>query len=163
MAGGSKPGRRAVAWFFRALWFGFLMLALAACRPGDSGPYLEFIGGGFVFNYREAQAHYGFVVRVVRELPHGVLLEAVFDNPGGGEPFVLTQPAHSGRQRYTFSSPPVTGVIEGREYHVELRIIGPADKKAIARYRKSFRSNIDQSLLPAVPTVLGPGYHANTP
>ena len=46
--------------------FAFLLFALtlAACDGGEGeGPYFEFAGGGFVFNYRYADATYGFVAQ----------------------------------------------------------------------------------------------------
>ena len=47
-------------------------LTLGACDGGgEEGPYFAFAGGGFVFNYRYAEATYGFVARVLRKPPAG--------------------------------------------------------------------------------------------
>jgi hypothetical protein len=140
------------------------VVVLVACSPGDSDePYFEFIGGGFIFNYRLAQADYGFVARPVRRIPTGMIIEAVFENPSGGEPFIIRETAKWGRTQYVFRSPPVQGVKANRDYQVELRLIDPANQHVIATYAKTFRSDVDQSILPERPTVIGPGHQPNLP
>lgn len=133
---------------------------LIACSGGDSDePYLEFIGGGFIFNYRLAEADYGFVIKPIRRIPDGTILEAEFENPGGGEPIIVRQTARWGRLEYTFRTPPVHGVKANQDYHVKLRLVDPDQKKVIATYAKIFRSDVDQSILPDKPPVIGPGHH----
>lgn len=52
---------------------------MCACSSDDSNkPYLEFAGGGFIFNYRLATTNYGFVARRVRKIPRGTIIEAEF-------------------------------------------------------------------------------------
>ncbi|MGH8707178.1 MAG: hypothetical protein ACREVD_03865 [Burkholderiales bacterium] len=132
-------------------------LALAlACSDGD-GPYLEFLGGGFVFNYRLAEADYGFVVKRLRRIPDGTVVEARLENPAGGEPFVLREAATWDRLEYVFRSPPVRGVRAGRHYRVEVRLL-EAGGKVLASYARTFRSDVDQSVLPEQAPVVGPGY-----
>lgn len=132
-------------------------LALAlACADGD-GPYLEFLGGGFVFNYRLAEADYGFVVKRLRRIPDGTVVEARLENPAGGEPFVLRETATWDRLEYVFRSPPVRGVRAGRDYRVEVRLLEPGGK-VLAAYARTFRSDVDQSVLPERSPVVGPGY-----
>ncbi|MDH3318913.1 MAG: hypothetical protein OEO84_04400 [Betaproteobacteria bacterium] len=137
-----------------------MALALAAaCSPGEGdAPYLEFLGGGFVFNYRLAQAEYGFVVKRLRRIPDGTILEAVLANPGGGEPFVLRETAAWDRLEYVFRSPPVRGVKANHDYRVEVRLIDPVDRRVLATYARAFRSDVDQSVLPERAPVVGPGY-----
>ncbi len=132
----------------------------ARCEPGaDSDePYVEFIGGGFIFNYRLAEADYGFVVKPKRCIPDGTVLEARFENPSGGEPLVVRETARWGRLQYVFRTPPVRGVKANRDYRVELRLLDPKDGHVMASYGKSFRSDVDQSVLPERPPVVGPGY-----
>ncbi|MFQ6024514.1 MAG: hypothetical protein ACE5NW_17510 [Acidiferrobacterales bacterium] len=135
------------------------VVLLVACPEGDSDkPYLEFVGGGFIFNYRLAEADYGFVAKVARRIPRGTIIEAVFENPSGEEPFVIRQTAKWGQLQYTFRTPPVRGVKAHRDYHVKLRLLDPDDQHVIATYTKTFRSNVDQSILPEHPTVIGPGH-----
>jgi len=142
-----------------------VLLWLAACEagaPGD-GPYLEFAGGGFIFNYRLATADYGFVAQVKRKLPAGSTLEARFEDPAGGPPIVIRETAVAGRTGYTFRTPALHGVVTNREYQVELRVLDAASGLAIATYRNSYHSDVDQSVLPAAPTVVGPGYQRPPP
>ena len=140
---------------------GAFLILLTSCRGSESDdrPYLEFIGGGFIFNYRLAEADYGFVAKPLRRIPDGTVLEATFENPSGGAPIVVRQNAKWGRLQYVFRTPPVQGVKANRDYKVEVRLIDPNDKHVIAIYTKSFRSDVDQSILPEHPPVVGPGYH----
>ena len=39
-------------------------------------PYLQIVGGGFIFNYRVADVFYGFTAVVQRPLPTGSIVEA---------------------------------------------------------------------------------------
>jgi hypothetical protein len=140
------------------IWLWLAAVLLLACSNVDK-PYIEFIGSGFIFNYRLAEADYGFVVKPVRRIPAGTILEAQFENPSGGEPIVIRETAKFGRLQYVFRTPPVRGVKANREYHVELRLLDPADKHVIAGYSRTFRSDVDQSMLPERPPIVGPGYH----
>ena len=65
-----------------------LAITLSACGEDASSPYLDFAGGGFIFNYRNAEAFYGFVAKPLRRLPEGAVIEARFDMPGNAAPFV---------------------------------------------------------------------------
>ena len=132
---------------------------LAAACAGEDGPYLEFLGGGFVFNYRLAEADYGFVVKRLRRMPEYAVLEARMEDPAGGEPFVVRQAAANDRFEYVFRSPPVRGVRAGRDYRVEVRLLGPGGR-VLATYARDFRSDVDQAVLPEKPPVSGPGYQA---
>lgn len=145
--------------FIIALVSAFL---LTACGEDDTGkPYLEFAGGGFVFNYNIAEAYYGFVARVVRRIPEGAIVEAVFENPDGGDPLVVRQTAVPGRAEYVFRTPAVQGVEADRPYRVELRVLEPGTEKLLASTEKSYRSTADQAILPKEPTTIGPGYQLN--
>lgn len=143
-------------------------LTLAACDGGgDEGPYFEFAGGGFVFNYRYAEATYGFVARVLRKPPAEAVLEAVFQDPAGGPDIVLRQPVRPGRSSYKFETPPVTGVLKAVDYRVELRLLAPppsgggsgAEAETLATIARTFRSSQDQAVLPREGLGIGPGYH----
>lgn len=136
-----------------------LLAALAACSESSrDGPYLEFLGGGFIFNYRLAQAEYGFVVKRLRRLPAHTVIEARLENPAGGEPFVLRETATWDQLEYVFRSPPVHGVKANHDYRVEVRLIDGASGRVLDTYTRTFRSDVDQSVLPERPPVVGPGY-----
>lgn len=133
------------------------LAALAACED-ESQPYVEFAGGGFIFNYNVAEAYYGFVLKRVRRIPEGTVIEARFEDPAGGPPIVETQTARSTMLQYVFRSPSLKGIEAGRDYRVEVRLIEPGADTAFAAYSRTFRSSADQSALPSAPTTIGPGY-----
>lgn len=151
-------GRRAVL----VLALAMLAALLGGCDDDDPAqPYVEFAGGGFIFNYNLAVAYYGFVARVVRRVPPGTLLEAVFEDPAGGPPLVVRGVAGVYARQFRFESPPVEGVRANRDYRVELRLLDPDDRRLIASYARTFRSELDQDMLPRGPTTTAPGYHPN--
>lgn len=143
----------------------FLWAALAAiligCADDADKPYLEFAGGGFIYNYRLATANYGFVVRRVRKIPAGTIIVAEFENPGGGAPIIVQQIAGSTRLSYKFETPPVTGIKANTNYRVEVVLINPRTNAVFARYSKSFHADLNQDILPPKPPVIGPGYQPN--
>jgi hypothetical protein len=141
--------------------FAAAMLALAGCSDEESGPYLEYVGGGFIFNYRNAEAFYGFVARPLRGLPDGSVIEVAFEMPHQDLPYVTTEKAVPGMLQYTFQSPQVSGVEKGHPYKVVMRLLdGPAGKE-LGRYEKSFHTDVEQASLPSKPLVIGPGYTPN--
>lgn len=142
-----------------------LCMGVAACSgpEGENRPYIEFIGGGFIFNYRLAEADYGFVAGVKRPIPAGTILEAEFENPAGGESIIVRQTAKWRRTSFTFLTLPLQGIKANRDYHVELRLVNPATSQVIGRYTKTYRSDVDQDILPKTPPVVGPGYHQTFP
>lgn len=140
-----------------------LLAVLATLRePADtSQPYVEFAGGGFIFNYNVAVAYYGFLARVVRRVPPGTILEAEFEDPAGGPPLVVRAVAGVYAKQFRFESPPVEGVRANRDYRVELRLIDPGDGTLLGAYSRTFRSDLDQDILPPAPTTIAPGYRPN--
>ncbi len=137
-----------------------LILLLAGCGE-DEGPRVEFVGGGFVFNYRQAEITYGFVARIKGEAAAGSVLEAVFEDPAGGPPIVLREAVLPTRKSYKFETPPVSGVRSDRDYEVELRLVSPgaAGETVVARNARVYRSQLDADILPDQPLAVGPGYH----
>jgi hypothetical protein len=142
-----------------ALWcimFG-LIPALSACA--DESPYLELGGGGFVFNYRNAVATYGVILHPRRDPPAGAVIEATFENPSGGEAFVLSRPARGGG-RIAFETPGLEGVEKDRPYHVVI-VLRSAAGDELQRIERDYVSELDQSVLPERPLAIGPGYQEN--
>jgi len=130
--------------------------------PGET-PYLTFLGGGFIFNYRVGEVSYGFTVQVTRPLPVGTVIEAEFEDPGGGAPFTVRTRVGTGTLRYSLTSPPVSGVVAGRPYQVTVQLISRDGKTSLARYEKSYVSQVGQEVLPDGPLTVGPGYHRAPP
>jgi len=138
-----------------------VVLFLLRAPEDTSQPYVEFAGGGFIFNYNVASAYYGFVARVVRRVPPGTILEAEFEDPAGGPPLVVRAVAGVYARQFRFESPPLAGVKANRDYRVELRLIDPGNGKLMAAYDHTFRSDLDQDILPTAPTTLAPSYRPN--
>jgi hypothetical protein len=134
-----------------------LAVLLSGCEDDAAKPYLEFVGGGFIFNYRTANHYYGFVVRQKKPLPEGSRLEVQFEVPGGPAQIVV-QPARSGQLQYVFQTGDLDGIVKGHSYKASLRILDGTTGAEIAKYEKSFKTDVDQSALPEDPLVVGPGY-----
>jgi hypothetical protein len=135
-------------------------LLLAACGEDENAPYLSFAGGGFVFNYRNAEAFYGFVAKPLRTLPEGGVIEAQFEVPGTLEPAIAREKVVPGQVQYSFKSPNLTGIKPKRDYKAVMRLID-AQGKEVARYERNFHTDVDQASLPDQPLVVGPGYQRN--
>jgi hypothetical protein len=133
------------------------ILAVAACTA--ERPYLELAGGGFVFNYRNAEVTYGVVLAPRKDPPAGAIIEASFEDPAGGEPIVITRPARGGG-RIDFETPGLHGVEKDRPYHVVV-VLRSAEGEELQRLEKDIVSELDQSVLPERPLTVGPGYQRN--
>ncbi len=138
-----------------------LSIRLGGCAEEDKS-YVAFEGGGVIFNYRIAEAYYGINLRPMRRLRPGTVLEVEFENPSGGEPYLVRKTVGAPKLRYTVRTPPVQGVKGNRDYRVFVRVLSH-DGTLLATYTKSVHSDLDQSVLPKAPLVVGPGYHHPLP
>jgi len=144
------PGLRVLC-----LGIGMVAVAILAGCSEDSGDYIKVGGGGFIFNYRIAEATAGVIAEPQRDLPDGSKIEASFENPAGGEPIVVAKLATQGRTRYSFDTPPLSGIKGGRDYAVTVRVIG-SDGTELQKVDYQLRSDIDQSVLPDEPLATFP-------
>jgi len=135
----------------------FSLLA-AACK--ESGDYLAVAGGGFVFNYRIAEATYGIALAPMRELPADAVVEATLENPAGGEPIVIRKEGPFNPTRIAFQTPPIQGVVKGKPYKVVV-VLRDGSGATLQTIEKTFASELDQSVLPERPLAIGPGYQMN--
>jgi hypothetical protein len=136
------------------------LLALAGCEDEEK-PAASFAGGGFVFNYRIGEAFYGVVVKTESELPSEAVIEAEFQDPAGGEPIVVSETVQSGRRKYMLRTRPLKGIQKNVPYKVVVRVLDGPGGQPIERIERSFKSDIDQSIMPEGPLVIGPGYTPN--
>jgi hypothetical protein len=128
--------------------------------PTDK-PVLDIIGGGFIFNYRIADIYYGFTAVVRRPLESGSVIEARFEDPGGGEDLVVRERVSTMTDRYALRSPPVRGVEAGRPYKVEVRVLDRQEVDELWSTTLDFTSQISDQNMPAKPLTVGPGYAKN--
>jgi hypothetical protein len=122
---------------------------------------LVFAGGGFLYNYRIAETRYGLSMRVVNPVPIGTRLEVAFENPAGGDPFVVTRSLGSEKSLIGVESPALPDVATGRDYAVVIRLRDRVTNEVLETHERRFRTNIDPSVMPKKPLTVGPGYHRN--
>ncbi|WP_295813074.1 hypothetical protein [uncultured Nitratireductor sp.] len=128
--------------------------------PSDD-PYVKILGGGFMFNYREAEVFYGFTAHVVRPLASGSIIEATFDNPAGGAPLVVSERVSTMTDRYALRTPPVRGVEAKKPYHVSIRVYDREKTTMLWQTETDFTSQVSDKVVPDKPLTVGPGYHLN--
>lgn len=137
-----------------------LALALAACQRETGGDPLKLTGKMFVFNYRLAYATYLVTLEQTEPLPDGAIVKAEFENPAGGAPLTLERKIFPNLPRVVLESPDVTCVKKARPYKVTIAVVGP-DGGTLQSIETEVTSSADQSILPAKPLVVGPGYDKN--
>ena len=122
---------------------------------------LEFAGGGFLYNYRIAETRYGLSMRIVNPVPIGANLEVTFENPTGGDPFIVTHSVGSEISLIDVESPALPDVATGRDYVVVIRLRERLTNAVMETHERKFRTNIDPSIMPKKPLTVGPGYRRN--
>ncbi|MCA1300207.1 hypothetical protein [Stappia indica] len=139
----------------------FIGLAVYNHQMQAEKTYMTITGGGFIYNYRHADIHYGITAAVQRPTPTGLRLIARFENPTGGQPITLQHAITARATRYSFETPPVQGVKEGHPYKVTLTLEENASGKVIETHERHLVSDVDPGLVPDSPLTIGPGYHRN--
>jgi hypothetical protein len=124
--------------------FVILLSFLTGCGDDPTKPYLKFIGGGFVNYVTNNIVTYSFVVKRVKTLPTGSVLEASFDLPNTDRKFVTWLPSDPNRDKYIFESEPLLGLQKGNPLKVKLRLLDAVHGKEIAVFEKIFQSDSDQ-------------------
>lgn len=137
-----------------------LALLLAACQREAGPDPLKLTGKMFVFNYRLAYATYLVTLEQTEPLPGGSVVQAEFENPAGGAPLTLERRIFPNLPRVVLESPDITCVKKDRAYKVTVAVVGP-DGERLQTLETQVTSNVDQSILPAKPLVVGPGYDKN--
>lgn len=138
-----------------ALLFAF---GWATREPQGEKPYLVISGGGFIFNYRNAEAFYGFSSEVVRPLANGSIIEATFENPAGGQPFVKEERVSAMTNSYSLRTPALHGVAAHHPYKVSIRVYDRLRKDLLWETERTYSSQLSDDVLPKHPLTLGPGY-----
>lgn len=144
---------------------GLLMVLLAfgwvTREPPAGKPYLKIAGMSFIFDFRTAQAFYGFTAYLMKPVPNYSLIEATFEDPAGGPPFVVTKKLSPRSTRYGLRSPDLHGVKAHVPYAVHVRLLRNPDHAVLFETDFTVASQQDQSILPEKPLTIGPGYYPN--
>ena len=135
-------------------------LLLTACQREAEQQLAELSGRMFVFNYRVATASYLVTLRRIGTLPEDGSVEAKFENPRGGNPLIIREKLFPMMDKISLASPPIECVRPDRPYAVTIRLL---DSKGtpLQTIETTVTSDVDQSVLPAKPLVVGPGYDPN--
>lgn len=134
-------------------------LMLSACqRQAES--LVEVTGHLFVFNYRVASATYMLTLKKTGPIPDGSVIIAEFENPQGGDPLVLNQKIYPTGDKIALQSENLHCVRKDRPYSASVRLVDK-DGKVLQELKTQFRSDLDQTVLPSKPLVLGAGYEKN--
>ena len=124
-------------------------------------PYLKIAGSGFIFNYRVADAYYGFTALVQKPVKSYSRIEAEFEDPLGSEPHRVSVKMTPRSSRYGIRSPPLRGIEANRPYHVSVRLVQIGDNAVLYRNNFTVTSQISDRIVPAEPLTVGPGYARN--
>jgi len=124
-------------------------------------PYLDIVGGGFMFNYRNADVYYGFTAQVKRPLASGSIIEASFEDPEGRPAHIVSERVSTMTDRYALRSPSIRGVEAGKPYHVAIKVYDRERKNLLWETERTYRSQISDTVVPDRPLTVGPGYHRN--
>lgn len=137
-----------------------LTLLVSGCQREEATELFAPSGKVFVFNYRLSYAAYMLTFAKVADVPPGARVVAMFENPEGGPPLSMERALFAAQDKLVIESPPVYCVRKDRPYLVKIAMTG-SDGKVLQSYETTVISTLDQSILPAKPMVVGPGYQMN--
>jgi hypothetical protein len=135
-------------------------LVLSSCRDESRTGYVELTGRVFIFNPRIAKASYVVSFGVLKDLPPGARIKAVFENPAGGDKIVVEEPARILAGKVAVESPAVFCIKKDQRYSFDVTL-SDADGAVLQTISSSIKSSLDQSILPDAPLVTGNGYAPN--
>ncbi len=137
-----------------------VLLSLPGCRDAARQGYMELTGRVFIFNPRVATATYVVTLGILSPLPSGAKVEALFDNPAGGEKLKVEQKVFSQTGKIALESPSLLCIKKGRRYNFTIKLMD-AQGTELQIISSSIESTLDQSVMPDAPLVVGPAYQPN--
>lgn len=146
--------------FMRFCAFILAFAVIGGCQREADEKLVELSGRIFIFNYRVATASYLVTLRKTGRIPEGSIAEAVFENPQGGDALAIREKIFAIDDRITLESPHLHCVMKDRAYAVTIRILDQSGK-LLQQIDTSITSDLDQTVLPSKPLVIGPGYEPN--
>lgn len=136
-------------------------IGLATRENVADKPYLTIAGSGFIFNYRVADAYYGFTAIVEKPVRNYSRIEASFEDPAGGPPFLVSTKLTPRSKRYGLRSPPLSGIEKDKPYHVTVRLVQNGDGAVLFEDAFTVASQMSDAVMPPAPLTIGPGYTRN--
>jgi hypothetical protein len=141
-----------------------LAVALAAWAtrvpPGET-PYLKIAGAGFMFNYRVADSYYGYTAQLMKPVRNASVIESTFEDPAGGPPIRVETRLWPDARQYGVRTPNVRGIRKDRPYEVSVRLLNGIEREPVFEKRFTVKSDLDDTVMPAAPLTVGPGYAKN--
>jgi hypothetical protein len=137
-----------------------IALLLLGCKDESRVGYVELTGRVFIFNPRVATAVYVVTLGVLTPLPDGARVEALFDNPAGGERLKVAQLVRTPMGKIALESPSLLCIKKGQRYAFDITLMD-ASGASLQTISSSIESSLDESILPDVPLVIGPEYQPN--
>ena len=138
-----------------------LSIGLATREDIASRPYLKIAGSGFIFNYRVADAFYGFTAVVQKPVKAYSQIVARFENPAGGPPIEVSQVVTPRSDRYGIRTPPLHGIKKDKPYRVSVRLVQNGDGQVLFDDNFTVASMMSDAVMPPEPLTIGPGYTQN--
>ena len=136
------------------------LLLAAGCQRENDGKPAELAGRLFVFNYRVASATYLVTMNKTGTIPEGATAVAEFEDPAGGAPIVVREAIFPAWDKISLQSPNIRCIVKDRPYAVTILILD-AKGATLQELTTQLVSDVDQSVLPGKPLVIGPGYDRN--
>jgi hypothetical protein len=137
-----------------------ISILLLGCRDEGRSGYVELTGRVFIFNPRVATATYVVSLGILKPLPEGTRIEALFDNPTGGERLRVSQLVRTVAGKVAVESPNLHCIKKGQRYAFEVTLVD-ANGVTLQTIGSSIESTLDQSIMPDAPLVIGPAYEPN--
>lgn len=137
-----------------------VLFVLSGCTDTSRTGYLELTGRVFIFNPRIAEATYVVTFAILKQPPDGSHVEALFDNPAGGDALKIEQKLRPGQTKIALESEPLQCIKKDKPYAFKVRLLSDSGAE-LQIINSSIRSTLDQSVMPDQPLVEGPGYDPN--
>jgi hypothetical protein len=135
-------------------------LALIGCKDESRTGYVELTGRVFIFNPRIGQATYVVSLGILKDVPAGSRIKAVFENPAGGQSLEIDEIARILVGKIAIESPPVLCIKKDQRYAFDITL-SDANGAVLQTISSSIKSSLDQSIMPDVPLVVGNAYEPN--
>ena len=144
-----------------ALVAALVAIGLATRQDIASKPYLKIAGSGFIFNYRVADAFYGFTAVVQKPVKAYSTIVARFEDPAGGPPIEVSETVTPRTAQYGLRTPPLKGIEKDRPYRVDVRLLQNGDEAVLYDGSFTVASQMSDAVMPPEPLTIGPGYTQN--